>query len=220
VLQRVAVGAGLDWIAGGWDYWRRMAGPATLLTALLLVITLLATSFGSLRIGSVLLSTMAVFYLAIVAQWCSKLDDQAALAPLRDLRALFRNAQLWCLAASAGAVTLGRDLLSNTMAVYAHAASWTHLGLYFLLVNLLALLAVMALWLAPALVVQDGRSFLPALKLSLLSTLRHFLPCLLFSLLAFVLCIVAAIPLGLGLLAAMPTLACAAFLAARELFAA
>jgi uncharacterized membrane protein len=84
---------------------------------------------------------------------------------------------------------------------------------------MLALLAVMALWLAPALVVQGGCPPLQAMKLSLLATLRHLLPCLLFSMLAFVLCIVAVIPVGFGLLVALPTLACASFCASQDVFA-
>lgn len=57
------------------------------------------------------------------------------------------------------------------------------------------------------------------MKLSLLGTLRNILPWCAFSVLAFVLSIVAVIPLGLDLLLALPIRASAAYLAWRELSA-
>jgi uncharacterized membrane protein len=211
---------GLDWIVAGWGYFARMARPALLLTALLLAATLGARMLTSLRYASVLFGMLTVFYLAILALHCRLLEQGAAVPDLAAARALLRNGSLYVLAALAGVITLALDLLSNSMSVYTHAASVSALGIYFLFIKALSLLALMALWLAPALVVLDGAGPWRALALSLRATLRHFLPWLLWSLLAFVLCIVAAIPVGLGLLAALPTLACGAYQAWRDMFTA
>jgi hypothetical protein len=192
---------------------------AVALSALLLGPTLLLIMLVSLRVGSVLFSILMVYFLAVVAACCRMLDQREALPRLRDQHAVLRSKPLAVVAAVAGSATLALDFLGNNMALYAHVASWSGLGLYFLFVKMLSLLFWMALWLAPALIMLDGAGPLQAMKLSLAATVRNILPWLLLGLLAFVLCIVAVIPVGLGLLAAMPTLACASYLASRDLFA-
>ncbi len=195
-----------------------MLRPALLITLGLLAATLLALALSSWRYASALLSALLMFYLAAIAQCCRVLDDGAASVTGVDVRALLHQRALWRLSGIAGALTLAFDLLSNTMAVYHQAASWSSLGLYFVLIKMLSLLACMACWLAPALVVLDGMNPLAAMKKSLLGALSNAFPWLLFSLLAFVFTLVASIPAGLGLLAALPTLAAASYLAWRDLF--
>jgi hypothetical protein len=220
--RRIRPGRGLAWIVTGWDYVVRMPRQAAGLSAVLLGVTLLAALPFSLRPGSVVFSVLAMLYLAALAACCRALDLHQVLPS--HAGAPYRSQALWLLGAIAGAVTLALDLLSNSMDVYATAASWFaggHSGkllLYFIVIKLLSLVAAMALWLAPALVVLQGAGPLHAMKLSLLGTLGNILPSLLFAVLAFVFCIVAAIPLGLGLLAAMPVLGCGAYLAWREMF--
>ena len=197
----------------------RMPRLALALSALFLAPTLLLITLVSLRVGSVFFSTLMVYYLAVVAACCRTLDQRDALPRLREQHAVFRSKPLAVLAALAGTATVALDFLGNNMTLYAHAASWSGLGLYFVVVKLLSLLSWMALWLAPALIMLDGAGPLQAIRLSVLATVNNLLPWLLLGLLAFVLCIVAVIPVGLGLLAALPTLACASYLASRDLFA-
>ena len=218
-VQRVSASHGLDWIVAGWSYVARMPRLAVALSALLLAPILLLTTLVSLRVGNVLFSILMVYFLAVVAACCRMLDQREALPRLRDQYPVLRSQPLAVVAVIAGGATLALDFLGNNMALYAYAASWSGLGLYFLFVKLLSLLLWMALWLAPALIMLDGAGPLQAMKLSLLSTVNNILPWLLLGLLAFVLCIVAVIPVGLGLLAALPTLACASYLASRDLFA-
>jgi hypothetical protein len=216
-MTRVSPGHGLDWIVAGWSYLARNTRPLVLLTALLLGATLLVLVMSTLRYASLLFSLLIVPYLAILAHSCRHLDDGETAPSLRDCLPLARSTPLWLLAAISATLTLSLDLLSNSMALYARAGAWSALGLYFLSVKALSLLALMALWLAPALVLQ-GAGPLTAMRRSLRASLNNILPWLLFFLLAFVLAIVAAIPLGLGLLAALPTLGCGAYLASRDIF--
>lgn len=217
-VTRVSTSRALAWIVTGWTDTARNLPGSVLLTALLLAPVLLTVALLSLRCGSVLFSISIVFFLAFISV-CHKRERGEALPRLRDQGTLARSKALWIVAAIAASATLTLDLLSNTMGLSTQAASWLGLGLYFLLVNLLKLLLLMALWLAPALIVLDGARPLQAMRLSLLATLRNLVPCCVFGLLAFVLCIVAVIPVGLGLLLALPTLASAAHLAWRDLFA-
>jgi uncharacterized membrane protein len=64
----------------------------------------------------------------------------------------------------------------------------------------------MALWFAPALVVLRQMRPLGAMKASFEGFQKNFWPMTVYSLLALVVLIVAAIPLGLGLLVALPVL--------------
>lgn len=216
-MTRVSAAHGLDWIVAGARYLPRAWRPLLLLSAMLLGATMLAMALASLRHASVLFGLLGVFYLATLARICRALDDGAVLSLAAQLRLSGRSRPLWLLAAISAGLTLALDLLGYSMAAYAHAAAWSGLGWYFLFVKLLSLLAIMALWLAPALLVTQQARPLQAMRISLLATLNNVLPCGVFGLLAFVLCIVAAIPLGLGLLAAVPALACGAALAARDL---
>ena len=214
VVRAVKPARSLAWIAEGWACFMGMAQPALILTACLLAITLLAAWLTGMRLASVLFNSLLVIYLGLLAHG----SRDAGAPPLFPVK-IVRSKPLWIVAALAGAIALALDLLSNSMGVYARAASWSSLGIYFLAIKILSVLAMMALWLTPSLVVLHGAGPLQAMTLSLLASLKNFLPWLLFSLLAFVLLIVAAIPVGLGLLVALPTLACAACMASQDMFA-
>ncbi len=215
-VRRVGPARSLAWIVEGWTCFLGAARPSLVLTALLLGATLLAALLAGLRVAGVLFNILMVLYLGLLADAFGKPGDGDTHALLPP--DILRSKALWIMAAMAGVITLALDLLGNSMSVYARAASWSGLGLYFLFIKSLSLLAMMALWLAPALVILHDASPLQAMKLSLLASLKNFFPWLLFSVLAFVLLIVAAIPVGLGLLAALPTLAGAAFVARRDVF--
>ena len=215
-MRRAGPARSLGWLAAGWGYFLGTARASLPLSAMLLGATLLAALLGNLRTASVVFSVLLVPYLGLLAVHCRSFDegDPLFLFP----RDIVRNKALWIVAAIAGAITLALDLLSNSMTVYAHAASLSGLGMYFLFIKALSLLAMMALWLAPALAVLNGAGPLRAMKLSLLASLNNVFPWLLFMLLAFVFALVAALPVGLGLLAALPTLGGAAYLAWQDLF--
>ncbi|MEJ7806914.1 MAG: hypothetical protein WKG03_13460, partial [Telluria sp.] len=116
--------------------------------------TLLAAWLIGMRVASVLLNSLLVLYLGLLAHRCPSGRDAgpASLFPAT----IMRSKTLWIVAALAAAITLALDLLSNSMGLYARAAAWSSLGLYFLFVKILSLLAMMALWLAPSLVVLHG----------------------------------------------------------------
>lgn len=217
VMRRVKPGRALDWLAAGWAYFMRMPRQAMLATCMLLGATLLLALLGSARLASVLSHLLVPLYSAYLFTSCRALDADGSVP--RDYARLYRNVSLWILGGIGAAIALALDLLGNTAATgwFAHSGHGL-LGLYFVANKLLWLVATMALWLAPALIVFHGASPLRAMKLSLLGTLKNLLPWLLFGVLAFVFCIVAAIPVGLGLLVALPTLACGAYIASGDIF--
>ena len=90
--------------------------------------------------------------------------------------------------------------------------------LFALVFVLLALPLTMLVWFAPALIVFRQISAWEAMKLSLRGCLRNWLPFLLYGLVALVMLIVAAIPLLLGLLIAIPVLAASVYCSYRDVF--
>lgn len=76
----------------------------------------------------------------------------------------------------------------------------------------------MALWFSPALVMLSGMAPMAAMKASISGCARNWLVFLVYSILAFVLFIVALIPLGLGLLVLVPVLVASVYFSYREIF--
>lgn len=70
---------------------------------------------------------------------------------------------------------------------------------------------MMMVWFAPALIVINKVPMLTAMKMSFQGCLKNILPFLIYGILAFVMMIVASIPLGLGLLVAVPVLYASVF---------
>lgn len=77
---------------------------------------------------------------------------------------------------------------------------------------------IMAYYFAPALVVHHDLGAIEAMKLSFRGCLRNILPFLVYGIIAFVLAIVATIPLGLGWLVLMPVLMAAIYVGYKEIF--
>jgi len=92
------------------------------------------------------------------------------------------------------------------------------ISLAALLVAGLSMPLYMATWFAPALIVLQGMSTGAALKASFFGCLKNWMPFLIYSLVLLVLCIIAAIPLGLGYLVLIPVLATSVYTAYRDIF--
>jgi uncharacterized membrane protein len=96
------------------------------------------------------------------------------------------------------------------------------LGLSFLLAMLVALaLSIpiyMALWFAPALVVFHDLAPVDAMKASFAACLKNLVPFLLYSVVLLVLCMIAAIPFGLGFLVLAPVILASIYTAYRDIF--
>jgi uncharacterized membrane protein len=104
----------------------------------------------------------------------------------------------------------------NLMAVVAGSAMAILLGSLVTLALLVPLLA--AYWFAPALVIMHGVPPLDAMKASFGACLRNFMPFLLYSIVMLVLCIVAMIPFGMGLLVWIPLSMTSTYAAYRAIF--
>jgi uncharacterized membrane protein len=75
-----------------------------------------------------------------------------------------------------------------------------------------------AYWFAPALIVMHGTRPVDAMKASFTGSLRNFIPFLVYSCVMSVLCIIAAIPLGLGMLVWLPLMITSSYAAYRDIY--
>jgi uncharacterized membrane protein len=76
----------------------------------------------------------------------------------------------------------------------------------------------MATWFAPALIVLHQLAPMAALQASFYACLRNWIPFFVYGIVLLVLCILAAIPAGLGFLVLMPVLAASVYTAYRDIF--
>lgn len=216
-IVKVRIDDGLAWLAAGWSYCIRMKAPLAVLSVTFLGVAVLSSTFGVFFIPAA-----SIIYLSIVAGYCRALD-KGEQVPYGDAR-VYRSAPLWFVAIVAGAVSLSLRVLSEELGVSGLPASWLtsddfgRPDLYFLGIVILALLALMAFCTAPALVILKDVDALQAIRLSLLGSLKNPIPMLAFIALAGALLFVASLPLGAGLIVAMPVAACGLFKAYRQIF--
>ena len=93
-------------------------------------------------------------------------------------------------------------------------------GFFVALLVMLALLVplAMAVWFAPALVVFHNVAPLEAMKASFFACLKNIVPFLVYGVILFVLCMIAMIPFGLGMLVMMPVMMGSLYASYVEIF--
>jgi uncharacterized membrane protein len=76
----------------------------------------------------------------------------------------------------------------------------------------------MAYWFAPALIAIDGMRPWQAMKLSLVGCLKNVMPLVVYGLMGGMLIVLGSLPMLLGLLVVMPTLAASIYVSYRDIF--
>jgi uncharacterized membrane protein len=231
--EHCPAGAGIDWIGQGW----RLFAKAWLLWILAMVILFVINIAMSLvpilgHLATHVLYPVFVAGLVIACRSLEKGGDfelehvfagfRTRFADLLILGLLYLGgmiAILLAFAAIAGFSILTAMLTgSGDEVLTAIAASAVSLVIGGLIVVALLLLLISAMWFAPALVVLNGVKPVEAMKASFFAFFSSFLAMLLYSLVMFVLMILAAIPIGLGLLAWFPLLVTSSYAAYRQIF--
>jgi uncharacterized membrane protein len=90
--------------------------------------------------------------------------------------------------------------------------------LALLIMLALMLPIIMAVWFAPALVVFHEQAAGEAMKNSFVACLKNIVPFLLYSVILFLLAIVASIPLGAGFLVLGPVIVASLYASYRDIF--
>jgi len=79
---------------------------------------------------------------------------------------------------------------------------------------------VMAIWFAPALMMLADKGVFESLKLSFIGCLKNIMPFLIYGIVAFILLVIAMIPVGLGLLIMFPVLMAAMYIQYKDIYGA
>ncbi len=233
--QVVAAGRGWDWIAAGWDLFKRQPGMwilFTLVTLVLFVVLALLQLIPFIgRIVSIASFILTPVLVAGILIGCQAVEEGRSLE-IGHLFAGFKE-KLGPLA-TVGAIYLGVTVA--IVLVVMLVAGFSAFGVFMgggssatpaaFMVGLLAALVVLALmlplfmavWFAPALVVFQDQGAVDAMKESFSGCLRNIVPFLVYGVVMMVLGVLASIPLGLGWLVLGPVLAASLYTSYKDIY--
>jgi uncharacterized membrane protein len=231
----VSAGRGWSWLAEGFRLFTRSWLIWIVNTLIFGAIMLVVGVIPLVSLVSMVLSPM---FTGGLMAGCLALDRGDELTVGHLFEGFQRNAG--ALAGVGGLYLLGVVLLGVTAAVLVmvtgasivgmnggldpanQAEVLAHMGpamlIVVLLVAALAIPLVMAVWFAPPLVMLHDMGAVEAMKLSFRGCLKNILPFLVYGVIAFVLAILAVIPIMLGFLILGPMLVASVYVAYKDIF--
>lgn len=225
----VAAGRGWDWIAEGWDLFKKQAGMwiALVLVAFVIFLVLAFIPIIGSAAGFILSPVFAAGVLvgSREVEAGRSLEIGHLFAGFRDkLGPLATIGALYLGAAVAIALVIGLFTGASMFAMLAShgeaatpAAALTVM-LAFLIMLALLVPVIMAVWFAPALVMFHGVGAVEAMKDSFTGCLRNIVPFLVYGVVMMVFAAIASIPLGLGWLVLGPLLCTSYYASYKDIY--
>lgn len=231
--RTVGAGRGWDWIAQGWELFKKAPGVWIGILVVLLLINIalafipvagkLATFIlGPVFGGGVLLGCRAMEQGGkleighLFAGFRGERFGPLVLVGVLNLVAMAVIVLVVGLITGVSLFSLSGGMPMNSMSP---AAALAFL-LALLIVAALQLPVIMAVWFAPALVVFHGKDAVAALRESFTGCIRNVVPYLVYGLVMLVFAILASIPVGLGWLVLGPVLAASIYTSYKDIFTA
>jgi hypothetical protein len=229
--RTVDAGRGWDWIVEAFALFRKQPG-IWILTAVVLGILFIVISLIPL-FGSFASALLLPIFGGGLMLGCKALDRGGALE-IEHLFAGFRqktsdlvlvgvfNLVGWVLITIVVAAVIGGGVFMGAMrgGIEGAGLSGASMLIAMLLVATLSMPLYMAIWFAPALIVFHDMAPQAALKASFHAGRSNWIPFLVYSVVLLVLCVAAAIPLGLGYLVLIPVLVASVYTAYLDIFCA
>lgn len=229
--RTVDAGRGWDWIVEAFALFRKQPG-IWILTAVVLGVLFIVISMIPL-LGSFASALLFPIFGGGLMLGCKDLDQGGPLR-IEHLFAGFKqrtgdlvlvgvfNLVCWVVIGFAVAAVVGGGVFMGMMRGGLPGAGISIMSLLIamLLVAGLSVPLSMAIWFAPALIVLHDVAPGAALKASFFACLGNRIPFLVYSIVLLVLCVVAAIPAGLGFLVLIPVLAASVYTAYHDIFCA
>jgi uncharacterized membrane protein len=227
--RSVDAGRGWDWIAAGWELFKKQAGMWIALVLVALVIFFVLALIPI--VGSLAGFILSPVFAAGVLVASREVDEGRALevghlfagfkqklGPLAAVGAIYLGAAV-VIALVVGLGTGGSILtmMSSGGAQATPAAAMTVI-LAFLIMLALMLPVVMAVWFAPALVLFHDRGAVDAMKESFSGCLRNIVPFLVYGVVMMVFSVIASIPLALGWLVLGPVLCTSYYTSYKDIY--
>jgi len=226
----VAAGRGWDWIAAGWELFKKQAGMWIALTLVALVIFVVLAFIPFL--GSIASIVLTPVFGAGIVIGCRAIEEGRALeighlfagfkeklAPLATVGAIYLGAAI-VIALVVGLATGASifAMMSGHAPEVATPAAALTVVLALLIMLALLLPVMMAIWFAPPLVVFHDKSAVEAMQESFTGCLRNIVPFLVYGVVMLALSLVASIPLGLGWLVLGPVLAASLYTSYKDIY--
>jgi uncharacterized membrane protein len=225
--KAVDIGRGLAWLSEGWAMFKQAPGIWIAITVIAGVFFIVLGFIPVL--GQLVSPILSVIVGGGIMLGCRALDRgeplsiahlfagfQTHLMPLVVVGALYLVG-MFVIVLVAAAFT-GGAAFALWRGGDAAAAAVGSMLIVILIMLLLMIPLLMALWFAPALVVLHNVAPVESMKLSLRGCLRNILPFLVYGVIAFILGVLASIPLALGWLVLLPVLAGSAYASYRDIF--
>lgn len=231
--RSVSTGHGWQWIVEGFGLFRQ---SPVIWIALFFVYLLIGMAMSIIPVaGPIVLNLLAPVFMAGFMLGCRAIENGGELE-INHLFAGFKQntsqlitvggiylAGLIVIIGIVFMMTGGADLSAiSSGRMFGEDVVTTAASEGFLLATLvgLAVLAplMMAYWFAPILVVFHDMKAVEAMKISFVACLRNVLPFTVYSLITMVLMLLAAMPLGLGLLVMIPTMTASLYASYKDIF--
>jgi len=233
--RAVDTGRGMAWLTEGFDYFQKDALAWLGATILLFVITLALASLpllgalagqilmpvfiGGMMLGCRVRAQGGAFQVAHLFAGFGQYTGQLMILGLLYMAGIIAIAILIVIlmvVAGVGDTAFLAELEAGDIAALGNNLK------FLLLVALIgaALYAplLMAYWFAPALVILRNAGAIDAMKLSFTGSLMNIMPFLLYGIIGLVLCVVAIIPMGLGLLVLFPVVTASIYVACQDIY--
>jgi uncharacterized membrane protein len=225
----VDAGRGWDWIAAGWELFKKQAGMwiAVVLVAFVIFFVLALIPV----IGSLATFVLSPVFAAGVLVCAREVDEgrsmevghlfagfRGKLGPLATVGAIYLAAAV-VIALVVGLATGASvfAMMSGSGAEMTPAAAMTVI-LAMLIMLALLIPVIMAVWFAPALVMFHDKGAVDSMKESFAGCLRNIVPFLVYGVVMMVFGVIASIPLGLGWLVLGPVLCTSYYTSYKDIY--
>lgn len=221
--RAVAAGRGWYWIATGFnDHYAKAPGPWIAATVLIAAITLLLGMIPIINLAGSILGTVFSGGLMLGCHAQRRGEPFRIGHVFAAFSSHGRNLAIIGLVYTVANALVALLLVSFAGLSLGAAGEPTGAPLSVLMAALVALVllipVIMAYWFAPVLVVLGGCQPVDAMKRSFIACQRNMVPFLVYGAAMAGITIVALIPLGLGLLIAIPTIVASIYVAWQDIF--
>jgi hypothetical protein len=219
-IRHVGANRGVEWISSAFTMFTKKPGEFIVAGLLLFVATFILNFIPV--VGTGLATMLGVVAVGAFMFACKAVDE--GQDPIAAAQKAFNVTPLFILGLIAAGMGIAVGLLGSALLVMAVGMAFVNpflgaaLGaLSGLLMMLISVPMVMALWLAPGLVVMKGTQPIEAIRLSFVASLKNFVPFIIFYLLAAVATFVGGLVI-VGVIVVFPILLIATYMAYKDIF--
>jgi uncharacterized membrane protein len=232
--RTVDAGNGWQWIVDGFGLFKKF--PALWIAFAVALLVIWFVSFAIPVLGPLLFNLLSPVLLAGIMLGCRAVDNgkdlefgylfagfqnnAAALVTIGGIYLVGSIIILGVVFLTGGGSMMATVMQKSPSDVQMVAGAMRSMALALMIAAALYVPLLMLIWFAPMLVVFDNMKPVDAMKASFSACLANWLPFLIYGLIIMVLWVIAAIPLGLGLIILLPVLFCSVYTSFKDIFGA